>query len=157
INAWNRLSNRETSNKLFSDNTFRAINGFAFGNEIKTQMFDYAVRQNYNLSWKQFNSLTKEEKALKTVGSLSKTGANYLKLIKGAGTVATVVTTTATIYNTAAYYNSGGTDWKVGAKATTDLIMTGVGFLGPIGFGISASYFLIDAATGGFGGFGEIK
>jgi len=35
--------------------------------------------------------------------------------------------------------------------------MTGVGFLGPVGFGISAGYFILDAATGSFGGFGEIK
>jgi hypothetical protein len=29
--------------------------------------------------------------------------------------------------------------------------MTGVGFLGPIGFGISATYFILDTTTGGFG------
>lgn len=34
--------------------------------------------------------------------------------------------------------------------------MTGVGFLGPIGFGISVAYFIVDTA-GGFGSFGEIK
>lgn len=34
--------------------------------------------------------------------------------------------------------------------------MTGIGFLGPIGFGISAGYYIIDSATGGFGGLGEI-
>ena len=34
--------------------------------------------------------------------------------------------------------------------------MTGVGFLGPIGFGVSATYFVIDT-TGGFGNFGKIK
>jgi hypothetical protein len=27
--------------------------------------------------------------------------------------------------------------------------------LGPIGFGISATYFLVDAATDGFGGYGD--
>ncbi len=32
-----------------------------------------------------------------------------------------------------------------------DLVMTGVGFLGLIGFGISATYFILDAATGHFG------
>lgn len=30
-----------------------------------------------------------------------------------------------------------------------------VGFLGPIGFGISATYFIIDAASGGFGRYGD--
>lgn len=55
------------------------------------------------------------------------------------------------------YYYNGGTDWQVGTKATLDVIMTGVGFLGPIGFGISATYFILDVTSGGFGGFGEIK
>jgi len=35
--------------------------------------------------------------------------------------------------------------------------MTGVGFLGPIGFGISTTYFILNAATGGFGGYGKIE
>jgi len=35
--------------------------------------------------------------------------------------------------------------------------MTGVGFLGPIGFGISVTYFVLDTATDGFGGYGKIK
>jgi hypothetical protein len=33
--------------------------------------------------------------------------------------------------------------------------MTGVSFLGPVGLGISATYFVVDAATRGFGGFGS--
>jgi len=32
--------------------------------------------------------------------------------------------------------------------------MGGVGFLGPIGFGVSATYFLLDAG-GAFGGYGD--
>lgn len=35
--------------------------------------------------------------------------------------------------------------------------MTVVRFLGPVGFGISATYFLLDTATDGFGGFGKIE
>ena len=73
------------------------------------------------------------------------------------GTAAAIVTTGYTAYTTYDYYiNKGGTDWKVGVKAGMDLVITGVGFLGPVGFGISTTYFILDSATGGFGGFGEI-
>ena len=30
-----------------------------------------------------------------------------------------------------------------------------VGFLGPIGFAISTTYFIIDTSTGGFDGYGD--
>ena len=43
----------------------------------------------------------------------------------------------------------------MGIKASVDIIMGVVGFLGLIGFGVSATYFLQDAATGGFGGYGD--
>jgi RHS repeat-associated protein len=87
---------------------------------------------------------------------LGKTGTQYLKYVKGLGYVGAGLSTTYSFANAGTYYYNGGTDWQVGAKATLDVIMTGVGFLGPIGFGISAIYFVVDAA-GGFGDFGEIK
>jgi hypothetical protein len=52
------------------------------------------------------------------------------------------------------YYANGGTDASVGIKASIDVIMGGVGFLGPVGFGVSATYFLLDAG-GAFGGYGD--
>ena len=42
------------------------------------------------------------------------------------------------------YYNNGGTSNSVWMKTTLDIGMGAVGFLGPIGFGISATYFLLD-------------
>jgi len=54
------------------------------------------------------------------------------------------------------YLSNGGTDWKVYAKTALDITMTGVGFLGPIGFGISAVYYLTENYTDEFGGFGQI-
>ncbi|HEY5587447.1 MAG TPA: hypothetical protein VIK86_00665, partial [Candidatus Paceibacterota bacterium] len=53
------------------------------------------------------------------------------------------------------YYMNGGTDYSVGIKSSIDIAMGVVGFLDPIGFGISATYFIIDAASGGFGGYGD--
>ena len=88
--------------------------------------------------------------------SLDKTGTKYLKFTKGLGYVGAGLSTTYSVANAGIYYFNGGTDWQVGAKATLDVIMTGVGFLGPIGLGISATYFIIDT-SGGFGKFGNTE
>ena len=52
------------------------------------------------------------------------------------------------------YYRNGGTDNSVWMKTALDVGMGYVGFLGPIGFGVSATYFLLDA-SGAFGGYGD--
>jgi len=134
------------------------VNAFLVGNGAKTELLDYAVRTNYKSARKssQFNKLRPTQQAWRTTNTLGKTGSQYLKYVKGLGYVGAGLTTTYSAVNAGSYYYNGGTDWQVGAKATLDVIMTGVGFLGPIGFGISAIYFVVDVA-GGFGDFGEIK
>jgi len=138
---------------------YTGINAFGFANSAKSELIDYAVRSNYKSArtWSEFNKLTSKQQAWRTTHTLGKTGAKYLKYVKGAGFVGAGLTTAYSIRNVYNYYESGGTDWSVYAKSGLDVIMTGVGFLGPIGFGISASYFILDATTGGFGGFGGIK
>jgi RHS repeat-associated protein len=135
------------------------INALGVANSAKTELIDYAVRSNYKSArtWSEFNNLRSSQQAWRTTNTLGKTGASYLKYAKGLGYVGAGLTTTYLAANAGMYYYNGGTDWQVGTKATLDVIMTGVGFLGPIGFGISASYFILDATTGGFGGFGQIK
>lgn len=135
------------------------INAFGVANSAKTELIDYAVRSNYKSArtWSEFNNLRSSQQAWRTTNTLGKTGAIYLKYAKGLGYVGAGLTTTYSAANAGMYYYNGGTDWQVGTKATLDVIMTGVGFLGPIGFGVSASYFILDATTGGFGGFGQIK
>ncbi len=134
------------------------VNAFMVGNGAKTELLDYAVRTNYKSARtaSQFNKLRPTQQVWRTTNTLGKTGAQYLKYAKGLGYVGAGLTTTYSAYNAGSYYYNGGTDWQVGTKATLDVIMTGVGFFGPIGFGISATYFIVDAA-GGFGDFGEIK
>lgn len=132
--------------------TSKSMSGFAFGNGIKTQMMDYAVRTNYKSVAK-----TSSEIAWREVNTLGKGGAKYLKAVKGLGTLATAVSSTYTAYSTFDYYiNQGGGDWRVGTKAGIDLVMTGIGFLGPVGFGVSATYFILNSTTSEFGGFGAI-
>ncbi len=118
----------------WASKTSTGIAAFTTTNGVKTELIEFAGKS----------------------APLGKAGAQYLKYAKGLGYVGAGLSTTYTIANAGTYYYNGGTDWQVGAKATLDVIMTGVGFLGPIGLGISATYFIIDAA-GGFGDFGEIK
>jgi hypothetical protein len=133
------------------------IGAFGVGNGLKDQLFDYAVRTNYRSArtYSEFNNLRQTQKNWRYNHTLGKTGANYLKYSKGLGVVGAGLSTTYSIMNATSYYKNGGQNWEVGAKATLDIIMTGVGFLGPVGFGISATYFILDAATDGFGGFGS--
>lgn len=154
---------RSESSNVFSNIDYDAIKKITdwknFSTGLQTQFMEYAVRNNYKSanSWLEFNKLRKTQQEWRTINTLGKEGAQLLKVLKVAGNVATIATTGYTAYTTYDYYiNNGGNDWRVGAKAGLDLVMTGVGFLGPIGFSISATYFVVDAATGGFGGFGAI-
>ena len=74
-----------------------------------------------------------------------------LKVLGGAKFVASTVISGGLATN---YYMNGGTNSSVGIKASLDIIMGGVGFFGPIGFGVSATYFLLDA-SGAFGEYGD--
>ncbi|WP_346984791.1 DUF6443 domain-containing protein [Chryseobacterium sp. POE27] len=146
-----------------NDNTFwdelnEKLGAIGFGNDIKTQLIDYGILKSSGLTYSEFKALNGAAQELRILGTIGSTGSKYLKAAKGLGNVITVATTAYTTYKTYDYYvNKGGTDWKVGAKAALDVTMTVVGFLGPVGFGISATYFLLDAATDGFGGFGKIE
>ena len=107
--------------------------------------------------WQEFGKLASNQQAWRAASVLGKTSANVLKYAKGLGVAAAVATSIYSGYNTYNYYNNGGTDMSVGIKSALDITMTGVGFLGPIGFGISVTYFLLDTATDGFGEYGKIK
>lgn len=133
------------------------IAAFGLGNGIKTELFNYTIRNNYKSAktWSEFNKLSPRQQAWRANNTLGKFGSNYLKAAKGLGVLGATATTSYTVYNTYDYYKNGGTDGSVFAKAALDTVMTGVGFLGPIGFGISATYFILDSA-GAFGDFGKI-
>jgi hypothetical protein len=136
-----------------------SVNAFGFANGAKTEMMDYAFRTNYSSArtWSQFNNLRASQQSRRITNTLGNTGANYLKGAKALGVLGAAVSTIYTGTKTFNYYRSGGNDWSVYTKAGLDVIMTGVGFMGPVGFGISATYFIIDTTTGGLGGFGQIK
>ena len=135
------------------------LNGFGMANGAKTNLIETAVRYNSsdNQIWYEFRRLDKAERALRYEKALGKTGVNYLKIASKTNIIVGVTSASMSFYNGYAYYRNGGQDWRVYTKIGLDIAMTGIGFLGPVGFAISSSYFIIDVSTGGFGGFGEIR
>ncbi len=119
------------SSAVFWNNLNTGIGVFDVGQGAKGELLNYAAK-----SSPAINDL-KYVKGLKVLG-----GATFVASSLISGGLATN------------YYMDGGTNYSVGIKASLDIIMGGVGFLGPIGFGISATYFLLDAG-GAFGGYGD--
>jgi RHS repeat-associated protein len=148
---------------MFGNNKSTGINiciqSFELGNGIKTQIIDAAVRYNYKTgrTWHQWEfKLTARQQNWRLVNTLGEGGAKYLKFSKGLGIAGASISVGITTIQTVDYAIEGGRDPNVFVKSTLDVIMVGVGFLGPIGFGISAAYFITDVATRGFGGWGSI-
>ena len=135
------------------------VGALSIGNSTVGEIVDYGVRTNFKSATTRssFNALRATQKAWRYNNVLGKTGKTLLNASKGAGIVLGAVNITYSIANVANYYYKGGSDWRVLAKNGLDIAMTGVSFLGPIGLGVSATYFIIDAATDGFGGFGSTK
>lgn len=124
----------------------QAASAFGIGNGVKDALIDGVVKLERGTT--KINNVSRLRVLRKTAG--------YSKYVKGLGWVGAGISTTYSVANAGNYYYNGGTDWQVGTKASLDIIMTGVGFLGPIGLGVSATYFIIDA-SGGFGDFGKIE
>ncbi len=132
----------------WAKNTQAGMGAFDIGNSVKVGMIDYAVASS---AGKSMNALKRAD----YVATLGKTGATYLRAFKVAGGVTFGVSTIISAGLTYNYYNSGGTGSDVLVKSSLDVTMGVVGLFWPIGTGISATYFIIDAATGGFGGYGD--
>ena len=133
------------------------LNGFSLANGAKTNLFDAVVRYNFSDSqkWYQFRKLGDERK-IRIEKTLGRVGSKYLKMSKMLGGAASVTSTVIEITNYGIYTTTNGFDWMVTTKFGMDLIMTGVGLLGPVGLIVSTSYFILDVTTDGFGGFGKM-
>ncbi|HTN06665.1 DUF6443 domain-containing protein [Agriterribacter sp.] len=130
-NAEPQSGGGDKSTAVFWDKVNTGIGAFDVGQGAKGELINYAAK-----SSPAINDL-KYVKGLKVLG-----GATFVASTVISGGLATN------------YYVNGGTNSSVGIKASIDIIMGGVGFLGPIGFGISATYFLLDAG-GAFGQYGD--
>jgi hypothetical protein len=132
----------------WTKNTQTGIGAFDIGNGAKVGIIDYAVASS---AGKSMNSLKRAD----YVASLGKTGANYIRAFKVVGGVTFVASTGISTGLMINYYNNGGTGSEVAVKSGLDITMGVVGLFWPIGTCISATYFIIDASTGGFGGYGD--
>lgn len=119
------------SSDVFWNNVNTGIGAFDVGQGAKGELIRYAAK-----SSPAINDL------------------KYVKGMKVLGGVTFGVSSAISVGLAGNYYVNGGTNSSVGIKASLDIIMGGVGFLGPIGFGVSATYFLLDAG-GAFGGYGD--
>lgn len=135
------------------------INTINYWNGLNQNAMEYAVRSSFKSArtWNEFRQLKVTQQSWRVNNVLGKTGANYLKTVRGLGYVGGAASVIVTGYNALSFYSNGGSGWEVGAKAFLDGAMVIVGFMGPLGFCISTTYFLLDMATDGFGGFGSIK
>ncbi len=136
-----------------------SLNGFSMANGFKTNLIDATVRYNYKSarSWIEFRKLRDTQKAFRYNQTLGKTGAMYLKIASKTNTIVGVASASTSFCYGYAYYRNGGDDWQVYTKIGLDILMTGISFIGPVGFAISSTYFIFDVSTGGFGGFGKIR
>jgi len=134
------------------------LNGFAMANGVKTNLIEAAVRNSYKSanSWWKFQHLRPKQKVFRYNQILGETGVKYLKGYKGLGIGVAVLSAGMEAINYHSYYQQNGFDWKVTTKFGLDMIMTGVGFLGPVGLTVSSIYFILDVTTDSFGGFGNM-
>lgn len=87
---------------------------------------------------------------------LGKEGRLYLKGFEKLSVGATVISDILELRDFHVYRIENGFDWTVATKVGLDLIMSAVGFVGPIGLAISGAYFVLDIATDSFGGYGRM-
>lgn len=132
-----------------------SLNGFSMANGFKTNLMDAAVAYGYKSEWsrRDFVKLKDTQNAFRYNQALGETGAMYLKGSKIVGGAASVTSATLEILDYVTSTIDNGFNWWNTMKFAMDMSMTIVGFIGPVGFTISATYFILDATTNGFGGF----
>ena len=134
------------------------LNGYGVANGVKTNLIEAAVRYDYKSahSWWEFQHLRPKQIKFRKSRTLGKTGAKYLKTFDRIGAGVAVASAVMETIDYRSYYKQYGFDWSVTTKFGLDMIMTGLGFLGPVGLTISSAYFILDVTTDGFGGFGNM-
>lgn len=92
------------------------------------------------------------------VDALTRVGVGTWKAVRGLGYMCGGVSVVISGYQTIDYYVQGGKGSAVFFKGLADVGMVAVGlFGGPVGLGLSISYFVLDVSTDGFGVSYEVK
>jgi hypothetical protein len=125
------------------------VGAFGVVNSAKTELIDYVIRSNYKSArtWGEFKKLRPTQQTWRTTHTIGKTGTTYLNgaklLSKG---VFGVTVINSSLNAGSAFYNDDPNKWGVAGKAVLDVTMGYIGFLGPLGFLISSTYFVLDAS-----------
>ncbi len=134
MNRKQQMEYERLQNKLSHAN--KGVSAAMSGNGVKTELIKQAGK----------------------LGELAPKVQGYLKEVTLIGQAGGVFSAGLSAYGAYNYYSNGGKNADVFFKASLDAAFGLVGtFGGPVGLGISAAYFILDASTGGFGGFGAIK
>ena len=132
-----------SDNNDASRNTITGVSAFGIANGAKQTLIEQAASSSLKGT---------SNEALKSTSAVSKAFGKdvgrYFKCVKGAGVAGAALSSAITFNSVKDYYDNGGDNWQVAAKAGLDFAMTVVGFMGPIGFGVSATYFLFDLTIG---------
>lgn len=135
------------------------LNGYGVSNGVKTNLIEAAVRYDYKSanSWWEFQHLRPKQQEFRKSRTLGKTGARYLNHFEKLGRRVAIVSGGLETYNYVSYSMLNGLQWDVSLKYGLDMAMLIAGTIGgPVGLAISTSYFVLDLATDGFGGFGKM-
>ena len=84
-----------------------ALSAWNVGNSAKIGLFNYAVRQNFGYSYKEYNALSNEIRAVKETEALGKSGVRYFKFMKGLGKTSIIANAIVTGKQAYEDYNKG--------------------------------------------------
>jgi hypothetical protein len=135
------------------------LNGFGVAKGTQYHLIEYAARSKYKnaRSWREFKNLTESKRTWRYNHSIGQSGKVLKNVSKWTGNAAAIMAIGFETYDLYSYTNNNGFSWEVTTKFGMDLAMTCLGiFGGPVGFTISATYFLLDLSTDSFGGFGKM-
>ena len=148
LSYWNVDGNEQGGgNYTWTKKLQLGLGAFDVGAGAKGNLIDWAVAGKVGKTIKSLEGAD-------YIMALGKGGAKYVNGLKVLGVATFAASATISGVQSYNYYKNGGTGNSVWMKSLLDVGMGAVGFCGPIGFGISTTYFLIDAA-GGFGNWGN--
>lgn len=132
---------------------FNAANGtLSFTSGMQQTLLERTVRTSFKTArtYSEFGKLRATQQVWRTNTAIGKEGAQYLKTMKGVGKVCFGVTAVSSaLYAYDAYDNNRSDQTQRYIKAGLDVTMGAIGLWGgPIGWGVSGMYFLVDVCGG---------
>jgi len=126
-----------------------AATAFDTGNSIKTELLDYAVRNNFksNNTREGWEKLTERQQEWRLKRTLGKTGVKYLKGAKMASKAAGVVGVGVTVYQAGSDI-ADGRYYSAGTRVAVAGVAAGAAFIPVVGWGVTIGIGVADAVWG---------